>query len=71
MAASRNLTLHFVHLDDAPPKLEALRRLIERGLVTPLISLTLPLTQVAEAHRRQEEGGEAAYGKIVLEVTPQ
>ena len=67
-AAGRNLTLHFVHLDDTQPKLEALRRLIERGQVTPLISAVLPMTQVAEAHRRQEQGGEALYGKIVLEA---
>jgi len=70
MAMSRNLTLHFVHLDDTRPKLDALRALIEHGRIKPLISMTLPLAQVAEAHRRQEGGGEALYGKIVLEVAP-
>ena len=68
VAVGRNLTLHFVHLDDPRPKLSALCTLIERGCIKPLISHTFPLTLVAEAHRRLEQGGEGVYGKIVIDV---
>ena len=68
VAVMRNLSLHFVHLDDAKPKLDALRVLIERFQVKPLISHTFPLAQVADAHRCLEQGGDSVYGKVVLEV---
>lgn len=68
MAAFKNITVHFVHLENARPKLEALRVLIERGQIKPVIGLSLPLTQVGEAHKKLEQGGEAVRGKIVLQV---
>jgi NADPH:quinone reductase-like Zn-dependent oxidoreductase len=69
-AASRNLTLHFVHLDDPRPKLEALGALIAAGRVRPLVGRTLPVTEVAEAHRLQEGRGAGVFGKIALEGFP-
>lgn len=71
LAINRNITVHFVHLDDARPKLEAMKTLIERGLIQPVVGTTLPVTQVAQAHQKLEQGGEGTYGKIVLEVAGQ
>ena len=68
LAVSRNLTLHFVHLDDVGSKLCSLRALIERGQIDPLISHTFALAQLGEAHRLQESGGENLYGKIVIDA---
>ncbi len=67
-AIGKNITVHFVHLDDPRPKLEVLRTLIEQGQIKPVVGMTLPLNQVAEAHQRLEQGGEGLHGKIVLEV---
>lgn len=68
LAIAKNTTIHFVHLEHPRPKLEALKTLIERGQIEPLVGLTLPLEQVAEAHKKLEQGGEGVRGKIVLEV---
>jgi len=67
-AIGKNVAVHFVHLDNPRPKLEALRTLIERDQLHPLISMTLPLSQVGSAHQQLEQGGEGVYGKIVLQV---
>lgn len=68
LAIAKNITVHFVHLEHPRPKLEALKTLIERGQIEPLVGLTLPLNQVAEAHKKLEQGGVGVHGKIVLEV---
>lgn len=68
VAIFKNITVHFVHLDRARPLLEALKILIERGQIEPLVGMTLPLDRVAEAHKKLEQGGEGVRGKIVLQV---
>jgi NADPH:quinone reductase-like Zn-dependent oxidoreductase len=68
-AIRKNITVHFVHLDNPRPKLEALRTIIERGQLKPVVGMTFPLNQVAQAHKKLEQGGEGVYGKIVLAVT--
>ncbi len=65
---SKNITFHFVHLDHPRPKLEALKTLIERDQIKPVVGITFPLNQVAEAHKKLEQGGEGVRGKIVVEV---
>lgn len=65
-AIRRNLTIHFLFLERARYKLDAIRTLVERGQFKPAIDSVLPLDQVAEAHRRIQRGG--LRGKIVLEV---
>lgn len=65
-AHRKNLTLHFLFLLRARDKLDALRALIERGLVRPAVDQVLPLEQVARAHERLETGH--GRGKIVLRV---
>lgn len=65
-AGFKNITVHFVFLQRARHTLDALRRLIERGQLKPVVDSVLPLEEVAEAHRRLEAGG--VKGKIVLRV---
>jgi NADPH:quinone reductase len=60
----RNLALHFEFAPRRRDKLEGLRKLVEAGLLRPVVDAVLPLAQVAEAHRRLEAGG--LKGKIVL-----
>jgi NADPH:quinone reductase len=67
-AIFKNITIHFVHLDRTRPKLEALKTLIEREKIKPTVGMTYPLNQVAQAHKKQEEGGESVRGKIVIQV---
>jgi NADPH:quinone reductase-like Zn-dependent oxidoreductase len=67
-AIFKNITVHFVYLDNVRPKLEALRSLIEQGLIKPVIGMTFPLNQVALAHKKLEIGGSDVHGKIVLQV---
>ncbi|MCG0240068.1 MAG: zinc-dependent alcohol dehydrogenase family protein [Firmicutes bacterium] len=62
----KNVTVHFMFLERARYKLDALRELIERGEIRPLIHGVMDLEQVADAHRQIEQGG--MRGKIVLRV---
>ncbi|MEJ2300732.1 MAG: zinc-dependent alcohol dehydrogenase family protein [Anaerolineales bacterium] len=65
-AFRKNITVHYLFLIRARYKLDDLRNLIERDLLKPVIDSVLPLSQVAEAHRRLKQGG--IKGKIVLQV---
>ena len=47
-------------------KLEALRELVERGVLTLRVADTYPLAEAAAAHRRYEAGG--VRGRLVLEL---
>jgi len=67
-AIFKNITVHFVHLDNTRPKLDALRSLIERRQVKPVIGMSFPLNQLAAAHQKLEEGGAGVRGKIAIEV---
>lgn len=71
LAIGKNITIHFTHLDQPRTKLDALRTLIERHQLKPLISHVFPLSEVAAAHRLVERGGEGVYGKVVVEVKAQ
>ncbi|WRP15988.1 zinc-dependent alcohol dehydrogenase family protein [Geochorda subterranea] len=65
-AHRKNLTVHFLFLLRERRRLDALRSLIERGLLRPVVDEVLPLEQVARAHARLESGH--GRGKIVLEI---
>lgn len=67
-ATFKNITVYFVHLENARPKLEAMKKLIEREQIKPVIGMTFPLTQVAEAHRKLEAGDALVRGKIAIKV---
>ena len=67
-AMRRNITVHFVHLEDSQEKLEKLRVLFERGRIKSVVGATYPLEKLGEAHSRLEKGGEGLRGKVVVEV---
>lgn len=63
----RNLTLHGVFLTRERKRLEELTPLLERGQVRPVMDTVLPLSRLAEAHRRLDSGH--GRGKVVLSVS--
>jgi NADPH:quinone reductase len=63
-AYGKNATLHLVMMERDGGMLDRIARLVERGLLRPLIADVLPLEDAAEAHRRIEAGG--VHGKLVL-----
>ena len=66
-AGRKNITIHYEFSQRNRAKMEALRTLVERGQMRPVTDSVMPLTQVAEAHRRLEAGG--VRGKIVLDTS--
>ncbi|MBS1271580.1 MAG: Zinc-type alcohol dehydrogenase-like protein [Candidatus Marinimicrobia bacterium] len=61
-----NVTVEFLFIERQRYVLDRLRALIERDQVKPVIDSVTKLEEVAEAHRRLEQGG--VKGKIVLKV---
>src|SRR4030042_6586257 len=62
-ANRRNLTVYFGFMERARSKLDAIRVLVERHQLNPVIDSVIPLSEVAAGHRRLEAGG--IRGKIV------
>jgi NADPH:quinone reductase len=65
--SERDITITLVLVVDYVHNRTALKRLIElaaTGGLTPRVAATLPVEQVAEAHRRLEKGG--LRGRVVL-----
>jgi NADPH:quinone reductase-like Zn-dependent oxidoreductase len=65
-AGTKNLMVQKMFLQRARYKLLAVHTLVERGQLEPVIDSVMPLEEVADAHRRLEQGG--VKGKIVLQV---
>jgi NADPH2:quinone reductase len=65
-ANAKNLTVRFMFLQRDRNPLNVLGTLLEREQIRPVIDAVMPLREVAEAHRRLEQGG--VRGKIVLQV---
>ncbi|BDA74029.1 NADPH:quinone oxidoreductase [Calothrix sp. PCC 7716] len=65
-AWGKNLTIHFVFSPQYGGKLDALRNLIERYQIRPVIDSVLPWSDIVQAHQRLEKGG--MRGKIVLQL---
>ncbi|WP_046115968.1 zinc-dependent alcohol dehydrogenase family protein [Aquincola tertiaricarbonis] len=66
-----NAEYHFVFTRQNRGKLLALKALLERGVIRPIIGATFPLEQIAEAHTALEQGkvnGVPLRGKVVIEV---
>jgi NADPH:quinone reductase len=61
----KNTAVHFIFTRQTRAKLDVLRLLVERGQVKPLIDSVMPLSKVAQAHKRVERGG--VRGKVVLD----
>jgi NADPH:quinone reductase-like Zn-dependent oxidoreductase len=69
-AWGKNAAYHFVFTRQNRGKLDALTSLVERGLVTPVIGATLPLSRIAEAHQLLENGGARGIrGKVAIDVS--
>ncbi len=66
-ALFKNIDIHPVFVQSGRYKLDALRELIERKQLKPVIDSIMPLKDVVKAHEKIEAGG--VRGKIVLEVT--
>ena len=68
-AWGRNAAYHFVFTRQNRGKLDALTRLVERGLVKPVIGAVLPLARMGEAHELLEHGGSHGLrGKVAIDV---
>jgi NADPH2:quinone reductase len=65
-ALDRNITVHGVLLRPGQQRLESLRRLVDRGVLRPVLDEVLPLTEAVRALRRVESG--SGQGKVVLRV---
>ena len=61
-----NVTIHFEFVRRNKHTLDAVRTLVERRLLVPLVEEVLPLEEAALAHRRLEAGG--VKGKLVLKI---
>jgi NADPH2:quinone reductase len=64
-AHANNAELHFMFLERARARLDALRALVERGLLRPHIRKVFPLEHVDEAHA---EAADKGCGKIAIRV---
>jgi NADPH2:quinone reductase len=62
----KNLTLYFGFLERTEAKIQAMKTLVERRQVKPLIDSVFPLDKIADAHRKIEAGG--IKGKIVIQL---
>jgi NADPH:quinone reductase-like Zn-dependent oxidoreductase len=68
-AWGRNAAYHFVFTRQNRGKLDALTRLVERGLVMPVIGATLPLARTGEALELLENRRSYALrGKVAIDV---
>ncbi len=65
-AYRKNILVYFSFLERERQKLDVLRAMLEHAKLRPVIDSVLPLSKVAEAHRKLEQGG--VRGKIVLKV---
>lgn len=66
-----NAEYHFVFTRQNRGKLLALKALLERGLIRPVIGATFPLAEIGAAHTVLEQGrtnGGPLRGKVVIEV---
>jgi len=65
-ARANNLVVQKLFLQRGRYKLLALHTLVKRGHLRPVVDSVMPLVEVAEAHRRLQEGG--VKGKLVLQI---
>ena len=71
-AWGKNAAYHFVFTRQNRGKLDALTKLVERGLVKPVIGAVLPLARMNEAHELLESGGPRRLrGKVAIDIVGQ
>jgi NADPH:quinone reductase-like Zn-dependent oxidoreductase len=66
-AYRKNISLFLLFMERANYKMELLRNLVEQGKLRPVIDSIFKLNQVAEAHKKLEQG--SVRGKIVLNIS--
>lgn len=62
----KNITIHPVFVQSGRYKLDAIRNLMDREQIKPVIDSVFSLSEVAKAHEKLEKGG--VRGKIILKV---
>jgi NADPH:quinone reductase-like Zn-dependent oxidoreductase len=69
-AWGKNATYHFVFTRQNRGKLDRITRLVEHGLVKPVIDSSFSLAETAKAHQRLESNVRVKdlFGKVVIEV---
>ncbi len=68
-AWGKNAAYHFVFTRQNRGKLDALTKLVERGLVRPVVGATLPLSRVGDAHALLENRRSYSLrGKVAIDV---
>jgi NADPH:quinone reductase-like Zn-dependent oxidoreductase len=69
-AWGKNATYHFVFTRQNRGKLDRITRLVEHGLIKPVIDSSFSLTDIGKAHQRLESNGRVKnlLGKIVIEL---
>jgi len=71
-AWGKNAAYHFVFTRQNRGKLDALTKLVERGLIKPVVGAVLPLARVGDAHELLENGGSRGLrGKVAIDVVGQ
>jgi NADPH:quinone reductase-like Zn-dependent oxidoreductase len=65
-AKSKNISVHYVFMQRSAKTMNALRKMIEREQIKPVIDSVMKLEDVAAAQKKLEKGG--VKGKIVLKV---
>jgi NADPH:quinone reductase len=69
-AWGRNASYHFVFTCQNRGKLDELTKLVERGLVRPVIGAVLPFERLAEGHEVLEAGSRRGLrGKVAIDVS--
>jgi NADPH2:quinone reductase len=68
-AIDKNLTLHGVLVRPDAARLGELSRMIDRGVLAPVVSQEFALQDIAAAHRQIESGH--TFGKLVIRVRPE
>jgi NADPH:quinone reductase-like Zn-dependent oxidoreductase len=69
-AWGKNATYHFVFTRQNRGKLDRITRLVEHGLIKPVIDSSFSLAEIVKAHQRLESTGRVKdlLGKIVIEL---
>lgn len=68
-AWGKNAAYHFVFTRQNRGKLDALTKLVERGLIKPVVSAVLPLARIGEAHELLENArSRGLRGKVGIDV---
>ena len=66
LAAPKNIKLEFVLVTSSGQDMNSLKELVEKDVITPHVSVTVPFEKMAEAHKQIESG--RTVGKAIVTV---